>query len=351
MTERHNASVAHILAFVPNWMGDAAMCTPALRALHNRFPSSTLTVAGRSGVCDLLEELPWINDFERLPEKPSLREMIKIAARMHSRKYELIVVFPHSFRAALLAWLIGGSKRIGYACNGRRWLLTQTLPRHMEAGYIVPIYMAEEYLNLVKLVGCNDDGKGLELGVSSSIAQELREQLAGKTPLIGIAPGAAFGPSKQWMPEGFAEVTDRIASQQKAHFLLLTGPGEESIGDAIKAQADTVFLEPETSESGLSRLKGLISCLDLLICNDSGPRHIAVAFKRPVICIMGPTSPRYTDSPYEIGEVVRLSLECSPCQKPVCPLEHHRCMRHITPKQVADAALRVLQTTYCLDKD
>jgi heptosyltransferase-2 len=153
------------------------------------------------------------------------------------------------------------------------------------------------------------------------------------------------------MPEGFAEVVNRIAAQRDVHFILLTGPGEESIRDDVKAKAVPEFLEPETSESGLSRLKGLIARLDLLICNDSGPRHIAVAFECPIVCIMGPTSPRYTDSPYEIGEVLRLPLECSPCQKPVCPLEHHRCMRDVTPEQVAEAALRVLQITHCPDKD
>ena len=327
------------------------MCTPALRALRQYHPDGQLTVAGRSGICALLEDLPWIDHLEAIPEKPSFAQMMRLASKMSSPGYDLIVVFPLSFRAALLAWLIGGSQRIGYMRNGRQWLLTQTKSPYREQGRITPVYMAKEYLELVTLLGCEDDGKGLELGVRDRIAQELAPQLAGKGPLIGIAPGAAFGPSKRWLPEGFAEVVNRLHSEMTARFVLLTGPGEESIRDAVKANAKVGFVEPVVSETGLAVLKAIMAKLDLLICNDSCPRHIAVAFKRPLVCIMGPTSPRYSDSPYEIGEVIQLSLECSPCQKPVCPLEHHRCMRDITPEQVVEAALRVLQTRHCLNKD
>lgn len=351
MKKHGHPATQHLLALVPNWLGDAVMCTPALRALHKRYPEAQFTVAGQKSICSLLEDLPWITRFEVIPPRISLREMIRAAARLRPHRYDLIVVFPHSLRAALLAWFIGGHRRIGYARNGRTLLLTDTVLPHRENGRVVPVYMTQEYLELVKLAGCEDDGEGLELGVNEKIAHELAPYLAGEEPLIGIAPGAAFGPSKRWMPEAFASVVNQIAATLPARFILLTGPGEDALRETIKANAEIDFLEPCVSQTGLSVLKATIAKLDLLICNDSGPRHIAVAFKRPIVCIMGPTSPRYTDSPYEIGQVLRVPLECSPCQKPVCPLEHHRCMREITPERVTNAALHILQSNPGSQKD
>lgn len=341
----------HILALAPNWLGDAAMCTPALRALHRRYPEAHFTVAGRESVCALLEDMPWINHLIPLPPKPSLSRMRQLATGMRYPQLELIAVFPHAFRSALLAWLIGGRQRLGYARNGRKWLLTRSKAPYREQGRITPIYMAREYLELVELADCKDDGEGLELGVCPNCEKELADQLDDTLPLIGVAPGAAFGPSKRWLPENFAATINNIADAQEARFILLTGPGEEALCHAIKANARATFVEPETSYGGITRLKTLIAKLDLLICNDSGPRHIAVAFKRPLVCIMGPTSKRYTNSPYEIGEVLQASLDCIPCQEPTCPLGHHQCMKAITPKQVTEAALRILEKAHRTDKD
>ncbi|MCK5863136.1 MAG: lipopolysaccharide heptosyltransferase II [Candidatus Hydrogenedentes bacterium] len=334
---------AHILVLVPNWLGDVVMCTPALRALRQHYPEAKLSIAGRSGVCDLLKDLTWIDHREIIPEKPSLTQMIRLAARLRASQYDLIVIFPHSFRTALLARLIGGRQRIGYKRNGRHWLLTRTKEPYREEGVVTPIYMTKEYVELVTLIGCKDDNKGLELGLCKKIVQAITPQLAGNTPIIGIAPGAAFGPSKRWPPEKFAQAINQIASEMDVRFILLTGPKEESIRETIKAATEIDFIEPQLSKAGIAELKVLIAQIDLLICNDSGPRHIAIAFKRPVICIMGSTSPRYSDSPYEIGEIVRLPLPCSPCQKPICPLKHHRCMQDITPEQIAKMALQILQ--------
>lgn len=334
--------VRSVLALAPNWLGDVVMCTPALRALRHRYPGAMLTVAANPACCDLLEDLPWIDGLFRLLPKSSLLPLMRQAKQLAPAAKDLTVVFPHSFRSALLAWLIRSKERIGYARDGRAPLLTQTLTPNMEAGHITPVYMTREYLDLVRAVGAEDDGAGLELGLNPAVTNRLAPLLAGEGPLIAIAPGAAFGPSKRWMPEAFAEVADALAEQAGARLALLTGPGEEDTREAVTGQARVNFIELPRDTNGISAMKALIARSDLLICNDSGPRHIAVAFGKPVVCIMGPTSPLYTDGPYETGAVIRLDLECSPCQKPVCPLEHHMCMRDITPAQVVEAALAAL---------
>ena len=336
------SEVKQVLVLAPNWLGDVAMCTPALRALRHRYPAAKLTVAGNPACCELLEGLPWIDSLFRLLPKSSLLPLMRQAKQLAPDAGDLTVVFPHSFRSALLARLIGSRQRIGYARDGRGPLLTHAVAPYMEEGRITPIYMATEYLDLVRYVDAEDDGSGLELAVNPQSAGLVQSCLEGDGPLIAIAPGAAFGPSKRWMPEAFAETADKLAEQAHARLILLTGPDETDTRNAVLEHSRAPFITLPDQLNGIQVMKAVIACSDLLICNDSGPRHIAVAFQRPVVCIMGPTSLLYTDSPYEKGVKIRLDLECSPCQKPVCPLEHHRCMRDISPQQVIDAALSIL---------
>ncbi len=337
-----NEEVRFMLALTPNWLGDTAMCTLALRALRHKFPNARFTVAGNPACCELLEDLPWIDELFRLLPKSSLLPLMRQAKVLAPMAKDLTVVFPHSFRSALLARLIGSTRRVGYARDGRAPLLTHALAPHMEDGHIIPLYMTQEYLDLVREVGAVDDGAGLELGLRDNLAPLLDPLLAGEGPLVAIAPGATFGPSKRWMPEAFVATADTLAANYGARLVLLTGPDEGDLREEMVARAPARFIVPAPEIAGIGIMKAIIARCDLLICNDSGPRHIAVAFKRPVVCIMGSTSPSYTNSPYEKGIRIRLDLECSPCQKPACPLEHHRCMRDITPEQVVEAAAGLL---------
>ena len=332
-----------ILAFAPNWLGDAAMCTPALRALHGRYPDAALTVVGRAGVCGLLRGLPWVDTFVEIDARLGLPGMAGLAGDLRRLGPDIAVVFPHSFRAALLAFMTGARIRAGYARQGRTFLLSHTLPPNMENGRIAPVYMAFEYLKLVETtLGCQGDGAGLELRAATEAIASVRAQLAGSGPLVGIAPGAAFGPSKCWPAERYAAVADQLYAQCGARCVMFTGPGEEDTRDAVLHHAESPIRCLDTVVSGIETLKAGISLLDLLICNDSGPRHIAIAFGVPTVCIMGPTSPRYTDSPYEKGKVLRLDgVCCSPCQAPVCESDH-RCMTGITPEWVVSAATEIL---------
>ncbi|MEA3364560.1 MAG: glycosyltransferase family 9 protein [Candidatus Hydrogenedentes bacterium] len=330
-----------ILAFVPNWLGDAAMCTPALRALARRFPNAKLIAVGRRSVCDLLRGPAWLDDTVPIPAQPNVGAMLALRRRLRATSSTLAVVFPHSFRAALAARVTGASTRLGYARNGRSWLLTHKVLPYREDGVIVPVYMGREYLDLVKGVGCKDDGEGLELVADPATVERVRPRLEGDGPLAAVAPGAAFGPSKRWPAERYAAVIDALHNQLGARAVLLTGPGEEDTRDAVLA---TVKCSPIIADDGhptIDTLKASISLADILIGNDSGPRHVAIAFKKPVICIMGPTSPHYSAGPYEIGEVLRVDVDCGPCQKPVCKTDF-RCMTRIAPETVVAAALRYL---------
>lgn len=328
-----------ILAFVPNWLGDVAMCTPALRALHHRFPEAALTAAGRASACALLNGLPWISNCQTLPAQPGLKEMLRI--RAECGRPDLAVIFPHSFRSALMARLVGARRRVGYARNGRSFLLTDAVPPYQENGRTTPIYMTREYLELLKPFGCEDDREGLELRANPEILALMESRLGDMRPRVGIAPGAAFGPSKRWPAERYAAVADALVERIGARCVLLTGPGEEDTREAVLRTAKTPLVQCDEGHPTIDTLKATIAALDLLVCNDSGPRHVAVAFKVPTVCIMGSTSPKYSEGPYEHGNVLRVDVDCGPCQKPVCETDH-RCMTRIGSDWVTDTACEIL---------
>lgn len=326
-----------ILVFLPNWLGDAVMCTPALRALKKRYPEATITAAGKGASCAVLEGFPWVDRLLPLPERPGLTKSLLLRSPLRAGGAEMAVIFPHAFRAAWLACLSGASRRVGLDRGGRRFLLTQALARHRIDGKVVPRYTALEYLDIVALVGAVDDGQGLELAADPNEVAAVRDLVDPGRPLVGIAPGAAFGPSKRWLPERFAALADRLYQEHRAQCLLMTGPGEEETRDAVLGAAKTPLIEYHGGAPSIARLKAAISCVDLMIGNDSGPRHIAIAFDKPVICIMGSTSPAYTHSLWERGEVLRIDVDCGPCQKPHC-ITDHRCMTGISVERAVGAA-------------
>lgn len=332
-----------ILALLPNWLGDAAMCTPALRALARRFPEARLIPVGRRPACELVEGLSWLDpDPVIVPPRPSMRQMFSLQLPAGVDRPDLAVVFPHSFRAALIARVLSAQRVLGYMRGGRTLLLSDRVEPHNTAGRIKPIYMADEYLTLVKALGCKDDKKGLELVANPERVAAFREQTAGAGPLIGIAPGAAFGPSKLWPSDRFASLIDQLHKTIGARIVLITGPGEEPIRDAVRAKATAPLTVYDDGQSSIAKLKAVVSALDLLVCNDSGTRHVAVAFHVPTVCIMGPTAPAYSCGPYERGKVLRVDVDCGPCQKPVCATDH-RCMTRIGVDWVVDTVKETLQ--------
>ena len=339
------ATPQRILALLPNWVGDAAMVTPALRALANAFPDAQLVAAGRGSACALIDGLPYVSRTIVLSRGKGLLGALEQGRVLRPYSPDLAVVFTHSFRGALLARLSGARRRVGYERDGRGWLLTDRIPPHRQNGRIQPIYMTREYLELVEAIGCVDDGRGLELVARPADVATANACVNGNGPKVGIAPGAAFGPSKLWPADRFAKVADALAERAGAQCILLTGPGEEASRDAVLNAARTPLLRCDGGNPTLGTLKATIAQLDLLVCNDSGSRHVAVAFGVPVVCLMGPTAPCYSEGPYERGRVLRIDVDCGPCQKPVCATDH-RCMTGIAAEEVVATALEWLQVRH-----
>jgi len=336
--------IKSILIYAPNWIGDAVMATPFIRCTKNTYPDAHLTVIAKKSVCDLLKGLSFIDSFISLSD--SFIEQVKTSCTLKKQVYDLSFALPHSFRSALILFLAGARNRTGYKCDGRDFLLHHKIDfLRDERNSKKIIYMTEEYFRLGKLWGIEDDGKGLELVVSEEAEKEWLTEMTSLhsvPPRIGIAPGSAFGPSKRWLIENFAEVAKWILENYNTKPILLTGPNEVEIKKRFSELCNS-FIDPFKTNSTLERFKAVVKNLDLLITNDSGTRHVAVAFGVPTLTIIGPTAIEYSLGPYERGIILRAKVDCAPCQLPECPIDH-RCMKAITPEMVIEKVRQLIDS-------
>lgn len=325
------------------------MATPAIRALRRRFPAARLVALARPTGADVLEHNPHLDRILAADKKgagPQTRSVAELVRLLREEAFDLAVVLPNSFRSALVAWRAGAKRRIGYAGQWRSFLLTDRVPRPRENGRVVPINMVDRYLALCARLGCTDLSKEEEVVASDADLARADRVLAalGVAPedeLVVLIPGASYGPSKLWGAERFAAVADRLAESRRCKLLAHVGPGEEAIGrEVAEASARGVLLAPRGAVD-LKVLKGIFRRSALVVANDTGPRHYAVAYGVPNVAILGPTSRRHIDVNLGRTALLQAEVECGPCQRKVCRRDH-RCMERITPDQVFEAAQQLL---------
>lgn len=362
-------SAQSLLVILPTWVGDFVMATPALRAIRRRYPAAHVAFLAEPNLLDLIRGGDWMDEVIAWPDRarrmPWHREYRALVRDLRARRFDLAVLFPNAFRAALLAWQAGVKRRVGYARDGRSLLLTDPLPvnnRRLPGqavqiaslppgvpyrGRYVPMPLVEYYADLVEALGCERPGDTLELATTSDCDESLERRLAAlgvasARPRVVIAPGAKFGASKCWHPDRFAALADRLIDALGATVIVACGPGEEPIARAIASAATRGVLVFDNPRPTLGELKSLVRRSDLLVCNDTGPRHFARAFGVPVVTVFGPTFPEWTHTSYPAERIVRIDVPCGPCQKKVCPLGHHQCMTGVTVDVVLEACRGLL---------
>ncbi len=342
------SNINKIIIRSPNWVGDVVMATPAFRCIRENFPEAEITVVMKSYVQKLLEGAPWFDEVLLLDsENQNLRgvQSASLIRKIRSQRYGIGFLFPNSFSSALMFWLGGVKRRIGYKRDGRSWLLTDKIPRLSENGHFLPTYMGDYYLRLCTEIGCEVHSKKLELFITEESRQRVAEIFENyrlhNHPLILLNPGAAYGSSKCWTAEGFARTADLLHKQLSCNIAITCAPNEIKLAKDIEKEAKSKIINLGNEVVSLDILKALIKGCTLLITVDSGPRHIAVAFKRPVVTLMGPNDPRYTDSPEEMGQVIRADVDCLACHRKVCPKDH-RCMTQIRPEVVAGVSVELI---------
>jgi lipopolysaccharide heptosyltransferase II len=344
-----------ILIIVPSWVGDVVMATPAIRSVRGAFPDAHLTVLARQTGSDVLEHSPHIdriitaNKRGEGPETSSVGELVRL---LRSERFDLAVLLPNSLRAALLAWRARAGRRVGYAAQWRSIFLTDALPQPRENSKIVPINMVDRYLAICRHLGCSDLSQREELFASEQDEANADEILASlgvaKTDrLVVMVPGASFGPSKLWGAAKFAAVGDALIERHGFKVLAQVGPGEGEVGRQVADASDRGVLLAEPGLIDLRTLKAVVRRSALVVANDTGPRHYAVAYDIPNVVILGPTSRRYIDVNMEKTELLQAEVDCGPCQQKVCT-QDHRCMLRVTPGQVIAATEALLGRTAAL---
>jgi len=343
--------VRRIWVRAPNWVGDLVMATAAFARLRAAFPRAEITAGMRPYLRALVAGTDWFDRIVDTPRAGGLRGLWRQVRALRRLRCDLAVVLPNSIETALVPFLARVPLRLGYR-QGRSWLLNLGIaiaPRRRwfqrrQGPRRWPTPMPYYYRTLLDQLGIAGDAVHPVLRATdaeiAAVQQSLQRLGVGERERLALfVVGASFGASKLWPPERFAAAA-RHFQARGMRSLITVGPAEAELGRKIAADAGVVALSDPVLP--LDQLKALVARSALMITGDTGPRHLAVAFDKPVVCLMGPNDPNYTDYCMERQIVIRKDLECSPCQRKVCPLGHHRCMRDITVEEVIAAGERLL---------
>jgi heptosyltransferase-2 len=323
------------------------MATPIFDCLRSNYHESKLIAVIREYAHGVIEDGPWFDRVIGTDDKTA-RGFCKLVRNIRSVRPDLAIVLPNSVRSALSIRLAGVKEVYGYRRNGRSWLLSGgPVPIRSQNG-VLPTPMVQYYMKICRQLGLSlPDIVKPSLFLSDTLKKkgnQLLESYGIKSSdmVIGLNPGAKFGSSKCWPPRYFAELAELLKAQSDCKILLFVGPGEHQIAESIVEMSKTSIINTAPDRVDLALLKPLIRRCQLLVTNDTGPRHYAVAFDVPVVVIMGPTDPRYTATNLEKTVVLQEGLDCSPCHKKKCPHDHD-CMLRINPQAVFEATQRLLE--------
>jgi heptosyltransferase-2 len=339
---------SRILVSIPNWVGDVVMATPALRAVRRRFGDARITHLMRPYVAEALAGTTFGDESVFWPAPPQnhgLAAHVGLIRQLRRRQFDLAILLTNSFRSAAVVRLAGAKRIVGYARDGRGWLLTKRLYPPRAGGEFVPIPALDYYNALARHVGCDDPGDKLELGTTPADEAAIDARLGGSNsgrPLVVLNPGANYGSAKCWPAEYYAALSDVIVRRYGARVVASLGPKERDIAERLRAAAHEpidIFNDPPL---GLGPLKALVRRCDLLVTNDTGPRHFAAAFDVPVVTVFGSSDPAWTETRFSKERIVSLKLDCQPCMERTCPLEHHNCMKALPPERVLEAVVQSL---------
>ncbi len=336
----------NILVWLPSPMGDAILCTPALRAIRRHFKSAKISFLANAVDREILSPCPFNNIW--LEQKH--RNPLAIAKMLRGYKFTHSILFKNSFASALAVFLAAIPLRIGYAREGRSALLTDRLyPPKLPNGRFKPISMIDYYLAIASWLGADTTDRSLELTVDPQKQQSLRRKLPElanhKGPIVVLVPGGAFGPSKCWPAERFAQTADWLAATYGATVVVSVSSdvAEKKIAGQICASSKHRIINLAEKPVTVGELKALFALADLVITNDTGPRHIAIALGRKVIALFGPNDPAWTQTGCENEIKIVGKAPCAPCAKPFCRQSKHLCMEAITIETVCNAAAKLLE--------
>jgi heptosyltransferase-2 len=325
-----------LVIVAPNWLGDAIFALPAIRDLRRHFADQPLTIAARASVAPVYRA---VSGIDRL----TVLERGKEASQLRA---DIGILFPNSFRSAWMLKRAGVKERWGYRSDFRSLLLTRAVRRPSKR-----VSFPEYYLQLVRGLGIETGPLTAQLTLPASVRAAALKLLQDRgwnpgQPLVGVAPGAAFGHAKRWLPARFAELADSLSRDDNAACVIL---GRSEDRDAVREKGSRSIIDL-VGATDLTMLMGVISHCRVVVANDSGALHLASALGVAAVGIYGPTDERYSapiapDAGAHRFTAISESVFCRPCFLADCPIDH-RCMKRISAGRVHEVVQRFLQETH-----
>lgn len=300
---------------IPSWLGDAIMASPAICNIIKTYPNAEITLLGSFVSTKAFGNYPNIKKIiEDKTKKSGNRYKNLIALAKSIGKVDLAISFRRSFSSKFMMFFIKAKKKFNY----RR--LTKK-----------EVHLAIRYNDFVnKVLKLNNEAGDLKLYFKA---------FSYPKATLGINPGATYGSAKKWYPEEFAKLAVSLAPRYD--IVIFGGPSELDIANDIENILIENGIKNYQNLAGKTSVEELIekiAGLSMFVTNDSGPMHIAAAYKVKTVAIFGPT--KYTETNQwkneENGRIITKNLDCSPCMKRECPLKHHKCMKSISSKDVLE---------------
>jgi heptosyltransferase-2 len=338
----------NILVWLPSPLGDAVMATPALQCVRKQFPDDKIYFCAGKTVSQILTPNSFADECIILKSN----NPFAIAAELKKYDFDTAILFKNSFASAASVFLAGIKTRAGYAREARGFFLTEKLyPPKISALQHKPVSVIDYYLALASWFGADTADKKMRLDIDENDRKKVLEKfsayLNGTKPVVIIVPGGAFGPSKIWPEDRFAGIIDFLAEKFSANCFVSVSPdeAEKKIAKKICSLAKHPAVNLAENSVSLGQLKALFSFAALVISNDTGPRHIAIALGKKIVTLFGPNNPAWTANDYANEIKIVADVPCAPCDKPVCKKDAHYCMESITVEKVCAAAEKFLSGT------
>jgi heptosyltransferase-2 len=321
-----------------NWIGDAIMTTPAVRSIRKNFPHAHITLLAKPWVMPVFQYSPYIDDIMHYDANgchSGLQGKIQLIKDISARQFDTAILLQNAIEAAILTFCARIDRRIGFNTDARGMLLTHAVPISKD---IKRIHQTQYYVKMLELAGIQNAGLNLELFIGTqdrvSAYRFLKEiNSSPEIRWIGLNPSATYGTAKQWFPQRFAQLADRIAKEYHAGILIFGGPKDRELGE----QVCEIMQMPAVNMAGQTTLgmaMALIQQCHAFITNDSGLMHIACALQTPLVAIFGSTNPITTGPIGPNSHIVQVETPCSPCLLTECPEKHHICMDGVSVDMV-----------------
>ncbi len=343
-----------VAILLPTWVGDTCMATPTIRAIRDGMPEiQELCAVGRYAPVAVLEGCPWIDStitYKPRARDPKVVSRRGLVSKLKSRSFDMIVLFPNSLSAGLISFFSGAKRRVGYAKDGRTWLLTDPIPQRDKQTDHRKSPTIDYYLNIARHLGCSNENREMQLIVSESDRDQARSlltqfQFSWDKPTVLFNTSSAAAESKLW-PVGHASRTAKqLASRYGIQIVVHCGPADRDRANAIAYGASHPLVKSmgQVADIPIGLSKGMIEQASVVLSTDSGPRHMAVALNKRVVSLFGPMDPELTRTYNRPESALKLPMDCQPCGKSKCPLVHNNCMHGLTYPMVVDAILKQLK--------